>query len=312
MMSETELQPQANPLSLIDEIDVGSVQGTLSKIARLQTVIQSTLKSGHDYDVIPGTGKPTLLKPGAEKVLMLFGITSEYDLVEKIEDYEKGIFAFTFKCTLLKSGQKITEGLGSCNSKEDKYRWRLVKEEDVPSGIDLSTLKSRTNNYGQKKYRIENDDTYSLANTILKMAKKRAQIDATLTVASLSEIFTQDIEDMKQFAQAEHTENMTVEDAGNIQLKFGKHKGKSLKDLFRSERSYLEWLAGTDRTDPIIKKAINIIFDASKKTAESNRTQTEQKKEDPKPVETQPSAESKDPFANDGKPIDISDDDLPF
>ena len=34
-----------------------------------------------------------------------------------------------------------------------------------------------------------------LANTVLKMAKKRAQVDAVLTVASLSEIFTQDMED---------------------------------------------------------------------------------------------------------------------
>ena len=47
------------------------------------------------------------------------------------------------------------------------------------------------------KYRIDNDDPYTLANTVLKMAKKRAQIDAVLTVASLSEIFTQDMEDLQ-------------------------------------------------------------------------------------------------------------------
>ena len=47
------------------------------------------------------------------------------------------------------------------------------------------------------EYLVENDDPYTLVNTVLKMAKKRAQVDAALTVASLSEIFTQDLEDFK-------------------------------------------------------------------------------------------------------------------
>jgi len=130
-------------------------------------VIQKTLKEGHDYGVIPGTGnKPTLLKPGAEKILMLMGVTSEYQLVERVQDYEQGFFAFTVKCVLSKNGQVITEGLGHCNTLE-------------------------------KKYRSERQDPYTLANTCLKMAKKRAQIDAVLTIASLSEVFTQDLEDLE-------------------------------------------------------------------------------------------------------------------
>ena len=38
--------------------------------------------------------------------------------------------------------------------------------------------------------------SYTLVNTILKMAKKRALVDATLSAGRLSNIFTQDIEDM--------------------------------------------------------------------------------------------------------------------
>lgn len=153
-------------LSIIDNINVQLVQQTMQKIASFQAVVKNTLKEGHDYGTIPGTGsKPTLLKPGAEKILMLLGLTSEYELIEKVLDYEKGFFAFTVKCVIYRNGQKITEGMGHANTREKRYT----------SG--------------------KQHDPYTLANTVLKMAKKRAQVDAVLTVASLSEIFTQDLED---------------------------------------------------------------------------------------------------------------------
>ena len=154
-------------LSIIDNVNVQQVSATMQKIAQFQAVVQKTLKKDHDYGVIPGTGsKPTLLKPGAEKILMLMGLTSEYEVIEKVQDYDRGFFAFTVKCTLSKSDIKVTEGVGHANTREKRY----------VSG--------------------RQQDAYTLANTVLKMAKKRAQVDAVLTVASLSEIFTQDLEDL--------------------------------------------------------------------------------------------------------------------
>lgn len=152
-------------LSIIENINLTQVSNTMGKIAQFQSVVQKTLKKDHDYGVIPGTSKPTLLKPGAEKILMLMGVSSEYTVTEKVQDYDNGFFAFTVKCVLSKNGLVITEGVGHCNTREKKY---------------------------------VNQDPYTLANTCLKMAKKRAQIDATLTIASLSEVFTQDVEDLPQ------------------------------------------------------------------------------------------------------------------
>lgn len=226
-------------MNLIDTVELDEVSASLNKVASVQAVIQKTLKSGHDYDVIPGTQKPTLLKPGAEKILMMFGLTSEYEIVENIEDWKDGVFAYTVRCILSKGGAKITEGLGSCNSKEEKYRYRWVRPGDVPMGIDHSTLK--TNNYG--KVRAENDEIYSQVNTILKMAKKRAQVDATLTVASLSEVFTQDMEDMKQFVQSEKIENMNSEDAKRFKVNFGKYKGMTLGEIIEEDKGYVKWIA---------------------------------------------------------------------
>lgn len=164
IQKEAQIMPMS--ISLIDNVNLQQVSATMQKISQFQTVVKNTLKEGHDYGVIPGTSsKPTLLKPGAEKILMLMGLTSEYDVIEKVQDYENGFFAFTVKCTLYRGDLKITEGVGHANTREKRYT----------SG--------------------KQQDPYTLANTVLKMAKKRAQVDAVLTVASLSDIFTQDLED---------------------------------------------------------------------------------------------------------------------
>lgn len=197
-LQESSLIPR--PISVIDGVDLAHVQSTMDKIRRFQAIVQQTLKEGHDYGVIPGTGnKPTLLKPGAEKILMLMGLTSEYEVAERVQDYEKGFFAFTVKCRLSKGGLLVTEGLGHANTKEARYANRWVTERKLPEGVDKNTLQTREREgqYGTyKEYLVENLDTFTLVNTVLKMAKKRAQVDATLTVASLSQIFTQDLEDM--------------------------------------------------------------------------------------------------------------------
>ena len=85
-------------ISVIDNVNLEVVTETMSKINNFQKLIQRELKQGRDFGVIPSTAKPTLLKPGAEKILMLLGISSEYELIEQIQDYKLGIFAFTLKC----------------------------------------------------------------------------------------------------------------------------------------------------------------------------------------------------------------------
>jgi uncharacterized protein (DUF3820 family) len=279
-MSELAVREQSvqtvNSMSIIDSVDLESVKNTLSKINQFQMVIQNSLKKDHDYGVIPGTPKPTLLKPGAEKIQMLLGVTSEYEVIERVQDYDNGFFAFTVRCVIYKDGVKITEGLGHCNTREPKF---------------------------YKKKNGELQDPYEKVNTVLKMAKKRAQIDATLTLASLSEIFTQDIEDMQEFAQTEQVETMTAQDAARIKLTFGKYKGKTLKEIYKAQPDYLEWLLKQDRTEPVIKKAIELMFEAVRQQAQQKQEQ--QNAEQPEPV-----PDNLDPF--DGEPIEINDEDLPF
>ena len=160
----TETTTATTALSIIESTDISQVQGTLSKITEFQKLVNEHLKKDTDYGVIPGTAKPTLLKPGAEKLLMLMGLTSEFDILDSTRDFEEGFFQYQVKCQLFKNGVLLTEGLGSANTKESKYR---------------------------------KQNAYTIDNTILKMAKKRALVDAALIVGSLSQIFTQDMEDLK-------------------------------------------------------------------------------------------------------------------
>lgn len=283
-MAETALQTQQeNSLSIIDSIDLDAVKNTLSKINQFQMVIQNTLKANQDYGIIPGTTKPTLLKPGAEKILMLMGLTSEFHVTERIQDYDKGFFAFTVRCELYKNGQKITEGVGHCNTKEKKY---------------------------------VNQDAYTLANTCLKMAKKRAQIDATLTVASLSEVFTQDIEDMQEFIQKEQMETMTPTQAADMVVNFGKYKKMKLRDIYKEDKSYVSWLADNAR-DPVLKQAAQIVLDGVKEYKAKKREQAKQEQTQQQ-SSAEPQEEPADQHADPSnifegvEGIKITEDDLPF
>lgn len=162
-MDNRVIEYQPNNLSIIDTVSIQQVQNTMQKITQFQKVIQQTLHQNHDFGVVPGSAKPTLLKPGAEKILMMMGLRSEFEIVDSTRDFENGFFQYQVRCKLFKGDTLITEGLGACNTKEKKYR---------------------------------NQDAFTLDNTVLKMAKKRALVDATLLVASLSDIFTQDLEDL--------------------------------------------------------------------------------------------------------------------
>ncbi len=150
-------------VSVIDGIDLQEISQTMSKIGQFQAVIQNQLKQNFDYGVIPGTQKPTLLKPGAEKILMLLGLRSEFEIVDSTRDFEKGFFQYQVKARLYKGNMLITEGLGAANNRERRY---------------------------------QRQDPFTVDNTVLKMAKKRALVDAALLVGSLSDLFTQDLEDM--------------------------------------------------------------------------------------------------------------------
>lgn len=76
-------------------------------------------------------------------------------------------------------------------------------------------------------------------------------------------------------------EPMTYERALDYEITFGKHNGKTLRELYKIDRNYIEWLAGNDKTDAEIKEAISLInaeiAKANAKKGEKTNADTERK-----------------------------------
>jgi hypothetical protein len=246
--------------------DVEQFKKDMEAINKFQKIVQELMVLEQDYGIIPGTKYPTLLKPGAEKITKIMGLADCYEIADKQEDWSKPFFHYQVKCSLIsiKGGVVISEGFGECNSMESKYRYRDSKRKCPQCGAE-AIIKGKEEYGGgylcfkkqggcgatfkeddptiidQVQGKVENDDIYSLVNTILKMAEKRALVDAALHAGRLSNIFTQDIEDMpslnktegvkptiKQEPQKQQTTGQTDKQATEKQVALLKQKSEKM------------------------------------------------------------------------------------
>ena len=184
----------------------------LHQVQQIQTMMKSVFQADVHYGKIPGCGpKPTLLKPGAEKLGFLFRLSPEVN----VEEIDLGNDHRQYKATVILahvlSGKKWGTGVGICSTKESRYRYRWDDTgKPVPSAYwdnrDLSLIGGSS--YAAKKKngrwmicrKIEIEDPADYWNTCLKIAKKRAHVDAILSATACSDIFTQDVEDMPRQA----------------------------------------------------------------------------------------------------------------
>lgn len=184
----------------------------------IQEVMKSVMKDKTHYGKIPGCGdKPALLKPGAEKIMSTFRISPD-PIVEDLSGPD--VIRYRVKVRMMSaSGIFLGAGLGECSSNETKYKWRKAYKneyDDMPEDRRRVKHKSNRNgeNYDEYQIRVEIAD---VANTVLKMAKKRALVDGVLTVTAASDIFAQDIEDLEPevrnnlYEVNENSEPTTVE-----------------------------------------------------------------------------------------------------
>jgi hypothetical protein len=242
------------------DIEPGRARTKLRAIKEFQAVVREVLIEDQDYGVIPGTAKPTLYKPGAEKITKLLNLYEEYEFIERVEDWDAPLFHYIVRCTLsdMASGVKVASGLGACNSRESRYRYRWVREDQLSAAEKAGAKKKggkvtyfepafaiekkeTAGQYGKpiehwamfeeaiangsarqvmKKtkagkdmpgfeievdttlYQVPNPDIFDLVNTMVKIGKKRAMVDAALSAGRLSELFTQDLEDFADVAGA--------------------------------------------------------------------------------------------------------------
>ena len=195
------------------------VEATLASIEAFQKLVRARLHAPRDYARLPGTQRETLLKPGAQKIAKLLKCSDLYTVESELLDWDRPLFAYTVKCRLVSMLDGVTvwsEGLGECNSREPRYRYRSAQRKCPTCGAE-AILKSKHEpgwfcwqkrdgcgaNFNlndpaiieQVVGRVENTDPAELVNTFLKMARKRALVDAALSAGDLSELFTQDMDE---------------------------------------------------------------------------------------------------------------------
>lgn len=122
---------------------------------------QQIMKDGKDFGTVPGTDKPTLLKPGAEKLCNFFGLSPKFTIIEKVErwDGDEPLFYYVYKCQLYRGETLLGEGDGSCNSRESKYRYRWVGESQLPKGSDKSRYEARDGSVTEMDFAIQKAET---------------------------------------------------------------------------------------------------------------------------------------------------------
>lgn len=257
-----------------------------------RALIQETLKEGRDYGKIPGIDKPSLLKPGAERVGMAFGCFPRYRIVEQEIDHDRkvewrkkkkvwnnahkgdrsfkmeettgeslGLYRYVVECEIVhrESGAVVGSCIGVCSTMEAKY-------VDRPRECE---------------------------NTALKIAEKRAHVGAVLNAFGLSEQFTQDVEDNPDVAangsgqaaaEVQVVKDLAWAKAFPLPFPTHKHSGEPIDTRETKElEGFLTWAtnkiiaAGQEGSEPStlmveFKEALTLILTDRKETIERDQT----------------------------------------
>lgn len=190
---------------------------------RIVEIQRSLMDKDVDYGTIRGTPKPTLYKPGAEKLCDFYHFAADFR-PERLtgDNVTSPALAYQTRCELhlgSLDGPVVAVGYGSANSWERKHRYRTGERACPACGSIGTLLRSKRGEpewfcwakkggcgetfdindpavVSQAVGDVENPDPWDLDTTLLKMAEKRAHVDATLRATASSGLFTQDVEDL--------------------------------------------------------------------------------------------------------------------
>jgi len=192
-MEEREITVSENKPLTVEEVK--------AQINIIQKVLQGVMKKNVHYGAVPGCGdKPTLLKPGAEKIMATFRLAAD-PIIDDLSTNDEIRYRISVRLKAF-NGIFAGAGIGECSTAEEKYKWRktICDEEFVETPEDRRRSKWVKGYGNQKPKQLKQIRTQpaDLANTVLKMAKKRALVDAVLTATAASDIFDQDLEDLPE------------------------------------------------------------------------------------------------------------------
>ena len=249
-----------------------------AQVNLVQQVMQAVMKEGTHYGTIPGTPKPSLWKPGAEVLAATFRIAVSYN-IEDLSTTDVVRYRVVAVGTHQTSGIVMGEGMGECSSGEEKYKWRKAYDEEFAATAE-DKKRIKYGKYTAKQIRTEPAD---LANTILKMACKRAQVAMTLNVTAASDCFSQDLEDLPEELLDKATGEIHKKEPQPIpKAEFDKQKAKFQAAIVTGKKTHQAVIAW------ITAQGLGYLTEAM--LAEINSWPV------PKPAEEKPAEKVVDPF----------------
>jgi hypothetical protein len=226
------------------ELSVDEVVAQKNKIIE---VMKRVMTADVHYGVIPGTDRPSLLKPGAEAINVALRLAPHYES-EKVWHGDDHLTVIS-KCTLEHIPTRLVVGTGEglCSTKESKYAYRNAKRVCPDCGQE--TIIKGKEEYGggwlcwkkqggcgakffeddariteQTVGQIDNPELPDSWNTVLKMADKRALVAAVLNATAASDVFTQDMEDATGRAEPASGDRPEAAPSGNLRADGGDAK----------------------------------------------------------------------------------------
>jgi hypothetical protein len=169
------------------------------RIKRMLEIQKSVMKKDVHYGVISGCKQNSLFQSGSQILSVAFKLGHEPYKIDDLSSGNEIRYRVTDRVFLQGTDITIGYGIGECSSSEEKYAWkRSYIDQEFDAAIEKK-IKFYKNDSGKvfenKMIRTNPSD---VANTILKMARKRANVNGTIEALAASEIFTQDIEDLPE------------------------------------------------------------------------------------------------------------------
>jgi len=168
-----------------------------AQVLVIKQIMTSIMLPDVHYGQIPGTKGNTLYKPGSDTLLSAFHIAVEPE-IEDLSTYNEIRYRVRCRGVTMGSGSTVGTGIGECSSNEEKYKWKKCGEKEFArTDAGHKRIKFGQVWSDQQRRKVEGEimqvrqEPVDVANTILKMAVKRAQVAMTLTALACADVFDQ-------------------------------------------------------------------------------------------------------------------------
>src|SRR5574341_1077116 len=201
--------------------DEFSVEAVLERLNKIQDLMKRAMEPGVDFGQIPGTNsKPTLLKPGAEKIGVMFKFCPKMRTTKTF--YDDGHLMVESTCQIYDIAETfLGEASALCTTKESKYAFRHG-ERKCPSCGKPAIIKGKEEFGGgwicwkkregcgrtfpdaspeiihQIVGRVPNENLADCYHSVVRIAEKRAYVAAIRLVTGSSALFDEESPEQEQ------------------------------------------------------------------------------------------------------------------